>query len=109
MFRASTTSGCRGWSRAPELMDGLARSKNHTTPPKDHLRHALEGRATSSLLKKAIATKGKVKGFKPHVVAFVGWPDRHDACRGEIGIVLKQVGHPLDNKVSYGMWEWGVR
>jgi uncharacterized damage-inducible protein DinB len=29
--------------------------------------------------------------------------------RAEIGIILTQSDHPLDKKVAYGMWEWGVR
>jgi uncharacterized damage-inducible protein DinB len=97
---------------APELVDGLAKIEKSHYAAKDHLRHSLEasGQAIEGLLKKAIDAKGKVKGFKPHVVAFMGYLIAHDAYhRGEIGIVLKQIGHPLDNKVSYGMWEWGVR
>ncbi len=97
---------------APELMDGLAKIEKSHYAAKDHLRHSLEasGQAIEGLLKKAFAAKGKVKGFKPHVVAFVAYLVAHDAYhRGEIGTVLKQVGHPLDSKVSYGMWEWGVR
>ena len=34
----------------------------------------------------------------------------HDGYHwGEIGIALHEFGHPLDRKVAYGMWEWGVR
>ena len=28
---------------------------------------------------------------------------------GEIGVALAQLGHPLDKKAAFGMWEWGVR
>jgi hypothetical protein len=29
--------------------------------------------------------------------------------RSQIALALKQSGQPLDKKVSFGMWEWGVR
>jgi uncharacterized damage-inducible protein DinB len=29
--------------------------------------------------------------------------------RGEIGIILTQAGYKLDQKIAYGMWEWGKR
>ncbi|PYP84539.1 MAG: hypothetical protein DMF61_19250 [Blastocatellia bacterium AA13] len=29
--------------------------------------------------------------------------------RGQIALTLKQAGHPLDKKIAYGQWEWGVR
>ena len=58
----------------------------------------------------SIAAGGKVKNFKPHVTAFLGYMISHESYhRGEIGIVLAQSGYPLDQKISYGMWEWGVR
>jgi hypothetical protein len=29
--------------------------------------------------------------------------------RGQIALTLKQAGVPPDNKVAFGLWEWGVR
>ena len=56
------------------------------------------------------AAGGKIKGFKPHLVTFLGYLISQESYhRGEIGIILKQAGHPLDDKISYGLWEWGVR
>jgi len=58
----------------------------------------------------ASTTAGRVKGFKPHPAAFVGYAVAHEAYHhGEIGIALSQSGHTLDKKVAYGMWEWDVR
>jgi len=68
------------------------------------------GQAIASLLQKALAAGGKVKGFKPHAVAFLGYLISHESHhRGQIGWTLKNTGHPLDQKTAYGLWEWGVR
>lgn len=52
----------------------------------------------------------KIKGFKPHPVAFFGYLISHESHhRGQIMISLKQSGHPVGQKVQYGVWEWGSR
>jgi uncharacterized damage-inducible protein DinB len=62
-----------------------------------------------ALFKKAIK-EGKVKSFKPHVTAFLGYILAHESQhRGQIALALKQSGHALDKKIAYGIWEWGVR
>jgi hypothetical protein len=34
----------------------------------------------------------------------------HDAHhRGQITMLARQVGHPIPQKATFGMWEWGVR
>jgi len=68
------------------------------------------GEAVERLLVNAVANGGKVKGFKPHVTAFLCYLTAHDAHhRSQIIIALKQSGHPLDKKILYGIWEWGTR
>jgi uncharacterized damage-inducible protein DinB len=53
---------------------------------------------------------GKVKNFKPGVVAFLGYVIAHESHhRGQIILSLKQSGHSVSKKVGYGIWEWGVR
>ena len=96
---------------APELLEGLSKVEGDNGS-KDDLLAALEasGRAIEALLRKSVAAGGKVKGFKPHVVAFLGYLISHESHhRGQIGWTLKGTGHPLDQKTSYGLWEWGVR
>ena len=52
----------------------------------------------------------KVKGFKPYPAAFFGYIISHESHhRGQIMLVLKQSGHPADQKIQYGLWEWGSR
>jgi uncharacterized damage-inducible protein DinB len=78
---------------------------------KSELGKALEssGTAIAQLLEQSALT-GKVKGFKPHATAFLGYLISHESHhRGQIGWTLKAVGKPLDQKTAYGIWEWGVR
>ncbi|MBC6937709.1 MAG: hypothetical protein DWB42_18040 [Chloroflexi bacterium] len=65
--------------------------------------------AIEDVLRRSFET-GKIRGFKPHPAAFLGYLIAHESYhRGEIGIILTQAGTPLDQKVAYGMWEWGSR
>lgn len=96
---------------APELLEGLNKLDGDTGP-KEQLAQALEasGQAIEALLRKGFQAGGKIKGFKPHAVAFVGYLISHESHhRGQIGWTLKNAGHPLDKKVAFGLWEWGVR
>ena len=97
---------------APELLEGLEKLETKTVGDKAKLRAAVEasGRAIEQLLRKAIANGGKVKNFKPHATAFVGYLISHESHhRGQAGWALKLSGHPLDKKTAFGLWEWGVR
>src|SRR5262249_33753893 len=96
---------------APELLDRLDKLEG-TDGPRDTLVKALKasGSAITELLRKSQAAGGKIKGFKPHATAFVGYLIAHESHhRGQIGWTLKGTGHPLDKKTAYGLWEWGVR
>ena len=99
-------------SAAPELLDGLEKLETKTVHTKAALRSSLEasGQAVAELFRKAVAAGGKVKGFKPHATAFLGYLIAHESHhRGQIGWSLKGTGHPLDQKTAFGLWEWGVR
>lgn len=102
------------WLKAalPAELDGLAKIEKDQSIDKGLLTASLtrSGESIARLLEHAVANGGKVKGFKPHVTAFLGYLIAHDAHhRSQAIIALKQSGHRLDQKIGYGIWEWGSR
>ena len=99
-------------SAAPALLAGLEKIERPAATDKALLHGSLaaSGEAIGALLREALATGGRVKGFKPHAAAFLGYLIAHESYhQGDLGVALAQSGHPLDRKTAYGMWEWGVR
>ncbi|HEY6804575.1 MAG TPA: DinB family protein [Pyrinomonadaceae bacterium] len=99
-------------SAAPELLKGLAKIENEQASDKKLLHESLteSGKAIGELLTNSLASGRKIKGFKPHALAFLGYLISHESHhRGQIALTLKQAGKPLDKKTAYGIWEWGVR
>jgi uncharacterized damage-inducible protein DinB len=99
-------------SAAPELLKGLNKIEAEQANDKKLLAKSLteSGKAIGVLLAQSLEAGGKVKGFKPHAAAFLGYLISHESHhRGQIALSLKQSGKPFDKKIGYGMWEWGVR
>ena len=99
-------------SAAPDLLKGLEKIESDQANDKKLLRKSLmgSGKAIGSLLESSLGAGGKVKGFKPHAAAFLGYLISHESHhRGQIALRLKQAGKPLDKKTAYGIWEWGIR
>ncbi|MCF6133189.1 DinB family protein [Flavobacterium wongokense] len=101
------------WLKAsfPELLEGLNKLDKETIITKSILELELNksAEAIAKLLEKGIA-EGKIKGFKPHPTAFLGYLISHESHhRGQIMLALKQSGHAVDQKTQFGLWEWGTR
>ncbi len=95
---------------APELLEGLTKiEKGAITNGLLSTELEKSSRAIVSLFERS-GTEGKIKGFKPHATAFLGYLISHESHhRGQIMLALKQSGHMVDQKTQYGIWEWGVR
>ena len=97
---------------APELLSKLQKVDKEAAITKQLLQQSLtnSGKAINLLLAQSMQAEGKIKGFKPHAVAFLGYLISHESHhRGQIALSLKKSNHPLSKKVLYGIWEWGVR
>ncbi len=95
----------------PSLSEGLTKIEKGNEGNKELLQQSLRqsGSAIEQLLIIGM-DEGKIKGFKPHPIAFLGYLISHESHhRGQINITLKQAGHPVDKKTSFGLWEWGTR
>lgn len=66
--------------------------------------------ALGNLIGHALDSDGRIKGFRPDAAGFVGYLIAHDAHhRGQIAMLARQLGQPLPQKVTFGMWEWSSR
>jgi uncharacterized damage-inducible protein DinB len=92
-------------SKIPEQLDRTTVTPGQATKALERSRTAL-----SAVLKSAVESDGRVKGFRPDVAGFFGYLIAHDAHhRGQICMLARQAGHPLSQKAMFGMWEWGTR
>ncbi len=100
------------WLQAamPELMTAVSKIEKEAIAKRILVEQLTKSAAAiGKLIEKGLAD-GKIKNFKPHPTAFVGYLLAHEGHhRGQVILSLKQAGHPLDKKILYGIWEWGSR
>ncbi|HEY8562359.1 MAG TPA: DinB family protein [Pyrinomonadaceae bacterium] len=96
----------------PEALAETIKVEKDAANDKNLLRESLKksADAVARLIERAAASGGRVKGFKPHATAFVAYLSAHEAHhRSQAILALKQSAHPIDKKISFGIWEYGVR
>jgi uncharacterized damage-inducible protein DinB len=68
------------------------------------------GLMIEEFLKKSLTEGLKIKDFKPHSIAFMGYLISHESHhRGSILLALKQSGIKIPPDVQLGIWEWSKR
>ena len=99
-------------SAAPDLRESVEKLEAKPTGTLAQLKVSFiaSGSAIESMIIHSVESDGRIKGFKPHITAFVAYLISHESHhRGQIEWALRAGGHPLSDKASYGLWEWGVR
>jgi uncharacterized damage-inducible protein DinB len=99
---------------APEVLAGLGLEKIDKAEAESPviLVRGLDASTSAivELVSRAVTSGGRLKGFKPHIHAFVGYLLSHESHhRGQIVLALKIAGLPVDKKTAFGLWEWGRR
>lgn len=97
-------------SARPDLHGEQTKLENTAATEELRLRLQESAKAIETLVQDAVNGDLKVKGHKPHVYSFVSYLISHESHhRGQLELALRIVGDPISDKVSYGLWEWGVR
>jgi uncharacterized damage-inducible protein DinB len=92
-------------SKIPERLDRLSVTPAQASKALGQSRSAL-----GIVLKSALASDGRIKGFRPDAAGFFAYLISHDAHhRGQICMLARQLGHSLPQKAMFRMWEWGTR
>ncbi|GGI56967.1 DinB family protein [Winogradskyella haliclonae] len=94
----------------PELLPNLEKLEDdNLSIEKLKINIIASGIAIEKLLKFGLENN-RIKGFKPHPTAFLGYLISHESHhRGQIVLILKECGHSISKKAGFGLWQWGTR
>ena len=98
------------WLKAAKAQD-IPDQLNRATVTSAQAIRGLESshEALTHLAGRALQTDGRTKDFDQgcRIPCLSHRDDAHH--RGQIAMLARQLGHPLPQKVVFGMWEWGSR
>lgn len=93
-----------------EYLEGVIKIERESAENKKLLVKSLRdsSAAIETIIRAVIEGKAKFRSFKPGVIVYMGYLISHESHhRGLIMISLKQSGIKLNDKIKWGIWEWG--
>ena len=94
---------------APDLYEGMQKMEPGATAVEIAAALSASAEPISELIRRAETPGGRIKGFKPHAAAFIGYICAHEAFhRAHAELALRQAAMPVSDKTAYALWEWGV-
>lgn len=100
------------WLKAAGYAGALPSKLEGRTISRNEAKEAMQAsaQALQELLAAALASDGRIRGFKPDVAGFLAYLLTHNAHhRGQITQLARQLGHALPQAAMFGLWEWGTR
>ncbi len=70
---------------------------------------SISGKAMSDYLEKVLI-ENKIKGYKPHPIAFFAQMIAHEAHhRGQISVTITRNDFKISKSVNFGLWGWNTK
>jgi uncharacterized damage-inducible protein DinB len=67
-------------------------------------------KAVEKIVRRALAEGRRIVGFPHDAATYLAYYLSHDSHhRGQITLLARQLGHPLDRETMSGMWQWSKR